>query len=114
MVKKNPIKAPPGLESSKKIWRDITNDYVDFEQHHLRILELICKTWDEIIEAQEVLQEKGKYYTDRYGQPKEHPAVNGVRKNKAIFMRLVDLPPAVVPSFKLGWGSSQARDPGGA
>jgi hypothetical protein len=26
----------------------------------------------------------------------------------------VDLPPAVVPSFKLGWGSSQARDPGGA
>jgi serpin B len=25
-----------------------------------------------------------------------------------------DLPPVVVPSFKLGWGSSQARDPGGA
>ena len=25
-----------------------------------------------------------------------------------------DLPPAVVPSFKLVWGSSQARDPGGA
>jgi hypothetical protein len=25
-----------------------------------------------------------------------------------------DLPPAVVPSFKLGWDSSQARDPGGA
>ena len=24
-----------------------------------------------------------------------------------------DLPPVVVPSFKLGWGSSQARDPGG-
>ena len=25
-----------------------------------------------------------------------------------------DLPPLFVPSFKLGWGSSQARDPGGA
>ena len=25
-----------------------------------------------------------------------------------------DLPPVVVPSFKLEWGSSQARDPGGA
>jgi Transposase IS116/IS110/IS902 family len=25
-----------------------------------------------------------------------------------------DLPPLVVPSFKLGWGSSHARDPGGA
>jgi hypothetical protein len=25
-----------------------------------------------------------------------------------------DLPPVVVPSFKLGWGLSQARDPGGA
>ena len=24
-----------------------------------------------------------------------------------------DLPPVVVPSFKLEWGSSQARDPGG-
>jgi hypothetical protein len=26
----------------------------------------------------------------------------------------VDLPPVVVPSFKLEWRSSQARDPGGA
>jgi two-component system cell cycle response regulator DivK len=25
-----------------------------------------------------------------------------------------DLPPVFVPSFKLGWDSSQARDPGGA
>jgi hypothetical protein len=25
-----------------------------------------------------------------------------------------DLPPVVVPSFKLGWGPSQDRDPGGA
>jgi hypothetical protein len=25
-----------------------------------------------------------------------------------------DLPPVLVPSFKLEWGSSQARDPGGA
>jgi len=28
--------------------------------------------------------------------------------------RLTDLPPAVMPNFKLGWRSSQARDPGGA
>jgi hypothetical protein len=26
----------------------------------------------------------------------------------------VDLPPVIVPNFKLVWGSSQARDPGGA
>jgi len=26
----------------------------------------------------------------------------------------LDLPPVVVPSFKLGWGSSQAGGPGGA
>ena len=25
-----------------------------------------------------------------------------------------DLPPAVIPGFKLGWGLSQARDPGAA
>jgi DNA repair exonuclease SbcCD ATPase subunit len=25
-----------------------------------------------------------------------------------------DLPPVIVPSFKLGWGSNQAIDPGGA
>jgi hypothetical protein len=28
--------------------------------------------------------------------------------------KFTDLPPLVVPSFKLEWGSSQARDPGGA
>jgi hypothetical protein len=30
------------------------------------------------------------------------------------FLERIDLPPVVVPSFKLEWGSSQARDSGGA
>jgi len=42
----------------------------------------------------EILLEEGKHHHKSGGAP--------------------DLPPAVVPSFKLGWGSSQARDPGGA
>ena len=35
-------------------------------------------------------------------------------KNLARLVKNTDLPPVVVPSFKLGWGSSQAIDPGGA
>ena len=63
----------------------------------------------------------------------EQPQTNGVAerfirtlKEQVIYGRIFqnlqqvrdavrcDLPPVVVPSFKLVWGSSQARDPGGA
>ncbi len=36
-----------------------------------------------------------------------------IQVGRVLGIRSCDLPPVVVPNFKLGWGSSQARDPGG-
>ncbi len=45
---------------------------------------------------------------------RKHQGLVRVKPLKKAQVGIVDLPPLVVPSFKLGWGSSQARDPGGA
>lgn len=82
MFKAKPIKTPPGLMVSRKLWREITEQYVDFEHHHLRLLQLICETWDKVVEAREVLKKEGSFFVDRYSQPKEHPAADSERKNK--------------------------------
>jgi hypothetical protein len=39
---------------------------------------------------------------------------NRLSNSQSLRVDFTDLPPVVVPSFKLGWGSSQANDPGGA
>jgi phage terminase small subunit len=88
MLTKKPIKMPPGLGASKRLWREITEQYVEWEPHHLKLLELICTTWDRISEARHVLQEQGLYLTDRYGVLKEHPSCITERQNKSLFMRL--------------------------
>jgi phage terminase small subunit len=104
-MKKNPIKAPSGLKSSRRLWREITEEYIDFDPHHLRLLQLICETWDQIIEAKEVIKESDSYYIDRYNQPREHPACDAERKNKALFMRLVrELGLDIAPPSEVGRG----------
>jgi phage terminase small subunit len=105
MIKMKPIKAPNGLQKSKSLWKEITSEYVDFECHHLRLLQLICETWDKIIEAREVLKVTGPYFVDRYNQPKEHPAADAERKNKTLFMRLVrELGLDIAPPSETGRG----------
>ncbi len=83
------VKMPQGLGASRKLWRAIVFEFEGFEPHHFSLLQLVCETWDKILEAREVLKKDGVFFTDRYGQPREHPAADAERKNKQIFMRLV-------------------------
>ena len=68
---------------------DNVNDAIFLISHHMRELP------GRILEANKVASEKLGY-------------------SRGELLQLPDLPPVVVPSFKLGWWSSQARDPGGA
>ncbi len=82
-------KTPAGLKAeSAKFWRDIVSDY-ELEQHHLKILESACRCWDRILEDREVIEKEGRFFLDRYDQPKTHPAVDDETKQKALFMRLI-------------------------
>lgn len=105
MFRAKPLKPPNGLKKSKLLWKEITDQYVDFDPHHLRLLQLVCETWDKIIEAREELKKEGSFFVDRYGQPKEHPAADSERKNKALFMRLVrELGLDIAPPSEQGRG----------
>jgi len=91
MIEKKPKlpKTPAGLKTeSAKFWRDIVSDY-ELEPHHLKILESACRCWDRILEDREVIETEGRFFEDRYGQPKPHPAVDDETKQKNLFMRLV-------------------------
>lgn len=108
ILKSKPVKMPSGLGVSRKLWRDIVSEYIEFEPHHLKLLQLICETWDKVVGAREVLQKDGSYFVDRYGQPKEHPAADAERKNKTLFMRLVrELGLDITPPSEQGRGKQR-------
>ena len=88
--KKNKLpKTPARLRpESAKFWRDIVAEY-ELEQHHLKILESACRCWDRILEDREVIEKEGRFFKDRYDQPKPHPAVDDETKQKNLFMRLI-------------------------
>lgn len=75
-------------KESKKFWKQIAKQYV-LEDHHLKLLQSCCECWDRILDARAEIEKKGPYYTDRFGQPKEHPGHKTERENKALFGRLL-------------------------
>lgn len=91
MIKKRQIlpKTPAGLKpESAKFWRDIVSQY-ELDSHHLKLLESACRCWDHILEDREVIERDGRFFLDRYKQPKPHPAQDDEVKQKNLFMRLI-------------------------
>lgn len=76
-------RAPAHLSKpSKALWRRLVAAY-QFEQHQLRLLRLALEALDRVDEARRVVGSQGAYFTDRYGQPRAHPAI-GVEKDSSI------------------------------
>ncbi|MFC1886061.1 P27 family phage terminase small subunit [Thermodesulfobacteriota bacterium] len=83
-------KAPKHLKKQgRKFWKSVLSDFVLKDSHHLVIFENACQCLDRIDEAQAEIKVQGAYYTDRFGQPKEHPAHKTERDNKILFARLL-------------------------
>ena len=61
-------------------------DFV-LDRHHERLLQLAAEAWDRGEEARETITKVGAYYTDRFGQPHAHPAVNVQRDAAITFTR---------------------------
>lgn len=76
-------------KGGRKFWKKVLNDFEIEDGHHLMLLENACQCLDRIDEAQAEIEKEGAYFTDRFGQPKEHPAHKTERDNKILFARLV-------------------------
>ena len=80
---------PKELRSeTKRWWRQIVSDY-ELESHHLRLLTLAGLAWDRAQQATEEIKATGAYVLDRYGCPKQHPALAIEMNNRVLFARML-------------------------
>jgi phage terminase small subunit len=59
------------------------------DPHELATLEGACRELDRAHAAERALASAGEYVTDRYGSPKQHPAVQVARSSRLAAARLV-------------------------
>ncbi len=84
------MKAPKNLKKSgKKFWRTVLEEFTLSDSHDLERLQMACSCLDAIAEAQAQIAEDGPFIRDRYGQTKEHPGRESIRKDKVVFCRIV-------------------------
>jgi P27 family predicted phage terminase small subunit len=82
--------APPKhlRAGTRRWWREIVSDY-SLESHHLRLLEVACRTWDRLEEAGEALRRDGLTVTTNSGSTKAHPCVAIERDSRIAFARIL-------------------------
>jgi P27 family predicted phage terminase small subunit len=88
--------------AARRWWKEVTEAY-ELEPHHLKVLEVACRTWDRLTEAQAALRKHGATYEDRFSQPRARPEVAVERDCTATFARLVrDLGLDIEPAKPVG------------
>ena len=106
------MNAPEYLtDASKDWWNSVVQEY-ELEQHHFKLLEMACSTWDRCSAARAVIDAEGPVFLDRYNQPKARPEVAIERDSRILFARLVreldldfhgasDRPPALLSNRRV-------------
>ena len=67
-------------------WTSVLKDYA-LEDHHLRLLQAACESWDRAQEAREILARDGIVVGGREGGMRPHPAVGIERDSRLAFVR---------------------------
>lgn len=73
-------------EEAQRWWEKITGEW-ELEEPALLILESALEAFDRMRQAQAILDAEGIVVTDRFGQPKQHPATMVERDAKATLLR---------------------------
>jgi phage terminase small subunit len=80
---------PKHLKKETQGWiKAILADY-EMESHHVKLLFQAAECWERIGQARETIKKDGAYFTDRWGQPRKHPALDDERNNRVVFARLL-------------------------
>ncbi|HYN08499.1 MAG TPA: P27 family phage terminase small subunit [Vicinamibacterales bacterium] len=96
--------APKYLRLETRRWfRNVADDWLGLEAHHIRLLVLACQAWDRGELARETLATEGLTVKNRFGEPKAHPAAGIARDATIAFARLLreldlDVDPPVAES----------------
>jgi P27 family predicted phage terminase small subunit len=84
-----PPEPPAHLSASARQWWQTTVETYELEQHHLRLLQLLCEAWDRSQMARELLDREGLTVPGREGGARPHPAVAIERDARLAVARLV-------------------------
>lgn len=81
MLSPDPTRPPRHLgEAGANLWRGLVSEYGIGDAGGLALVKTACECADRMAAAQEALARDGTFITDRYGQPKLHPAT-GLEKD---------------------------------
>jgi P27 family predicted phage terminase small subunit len=82
-----PLKPPPHLHSATRHWwRCVVDDY-ELEPHHVRLLTVAARAWDEADAAADLVRQEGLTVTQPSGAVRPHPAIRIANEARALFMR---------------------------
>ena len=77
------MQPPRNLAPETATWWSSVMEEFELEEHHVRLLTLACEAYDAAQEARKVLQNQGRVFVDRFGQPKARPEV-AIQRDSAI------------------------------
>jgi phage terminase small subunit len=80
---------PRHLRAATKRWWSSVVASFEFEEHHLRLLQLAAEAWDRGAQARKVLTRCGLTYEDRFHAPRARPEVAVERDSRVAFARLI-------------------------
>jgi P27 family predicted phage terminase small subunit len=84
-----PPQPPAHLSTSARQWWTSTVDAYVLEEHHLRLLQLVCEAWDRVQAARQQLEKEGLTVPGREGGVRPHPCVAIERDARLAVARLV-------------------------
>ena len=79
-MKKPPIHL---RKAAKRLWNDLMSDYEIDDAAGLALLQTACEAFQRCDDARRMIRREAAVITDRFGQPKPHPAVTIERDSRA-------------------------------
>jgi hypothetical protein len=84
------MKYPKNLKKAgRKFFRKVQLEYVFEEEHDIERLIQAASCLDEISNAEQVLENEGRFFKTKSGIIREHPALKAIRDFRTLFVRIV-------------------------
>ena len=78
---------PAGLTPATRAWwRDVTSGW-ELESHHLKLLAICCRAWDEAEAASELVRRDGLTVVQPSGAVRPNPALRIANEARALYAR---------------------------
>jgi P27 family predicted phage terminase small subunit len=82
-------RTPTGLKyMGRKFWKETLQNFELSDPHDLEMLKMAGSCLDRMKENTETIEKTGRFFDDRFGQPKPHPAAKEIKDDAALFARL--------------------------